>query len=51
MKGKNVVSFLLLLPLLILLIGCGRKGPPTLPKEPSSLIWKLETGNLKLDTR
>ncbi|MCK4244958.1 MAG: hypothetical protein KAX20_04975, partial [Candidatus Omnitrophica bacterium] len=55
MKGKNVVSFLLLLPLLILLIGCGRKGPPTLPKEPSSLtlaIWnQREHKDLSCDLR
>jgi len=38
MKGKNVIRFLFLMLFLILLIGCGRKGPPTLPKEPSSLI-------------
>ena len=39
MKGKNVIRLLILVPLLLMvLIGCGKKAPPTPPKEPSSLI-------------
>jgi hypothetical protein len=46
---KRLIKLLFLMPLFMVLIGCGRKGPPSLPRKPSSLIWKLETGNLKLD--
>jgi len=32
------MKFLFLLPLVIVLLGCGRKGPPTLPEKHSSII-------------
>ena len=36
---KNLAGFLFLVPLLLIaLIGCGKKAPPTLPKKSSSLI-------------
>jgi predicted small lipoprotein YifL len=41
MKGKVPVVFFLLMSLLMVLPGCGRKGPPTLPRKSSSLI-KIE---------
>ena len=38
MKGRVLMGSFLLMSLLMVLLGCGRKGPPTLPKKPSSLI-------------
>jgi predicted small lipoprotein YifL len=38
MKGRVLIGAFLLMSLLMVLLGCGRKGPPTLPKKPSSLI-------------
>jgi len=55
MNVKNLIRLLILIPLLMVLIGCGRKGPPTLPKEPSSLtlaIWnQREHKDLSCDLR
>jgi len=33
MNIKNFTGFLLILPLLVILIGCGKKGPPSLPQK------------------
>ena len=38
MKGKIFIVFFFLISLLMVLLSCGRKGPPTLPKKPSSLV-------------
>jgi predicted small lipoprotein YifL len=38
MKLKNLIRLLCLISLVIVLIGCGKKAPPSLPKKPSSLI-------------
>jgi hypothetical protein len=38
MRRKTIMRFLFLLPLVIVLLGCGRKGPPTLPEKHSSII-------------
>jgi predicted small lipoprotein YifL len=38
MKGRVFIVFFFLMSLLMVLLGCGRKGPPTLPQKPSSLI-------------
>jgi len=38
MRGKTIMRFLFLIPLVIVLMGCGRKGPPTLPEKHSSII-------------
>ncbi len=38
MKAKNLMRLLFLMSLLIISIGCGKKGPPTLPQKPSSLV-------------
>lgn len=45
MSIKGIMRFFFFLSLLIMLMGCGRKAPPTLPEKPSSRILKLETGN------
>ena len=45
MSGKGVTWLLFFFLLLLIVMGCGRKAPPTLPEKPSSMIWKLETGN------
>ncbi|MEA3360944.1 MAG: lipoprotein [Thermodesulfobacteriota bacterium] len=37
MKGKTLLYFLLFIFTLVILIGCGKKGPPYLPKESPSL--------------
>ncbi len=37
MKAKVIMVSFVLTSFLMLLPGCGRKGPPTLPKKPSSL--------------
>lgn len=37
MSGKVITWFFFFLSLLIILMGCGRKAPPTLPEKPSSL--------------
>ncbi len=38
MKAKDLMRLLFLIPVLIVLVGCGKKGPPSLPEKPSSLI-------------
>jgi len=38
MTKRNVLRLLVLVLLLPLLAGCGRKGPPSLPQKPSSLL-------------
>jgi len=38
MKGRVFIVSFFLMSLLMVLLGCGRKGPPTLPQKPSSLI-------------
>ncbi len=41
MRGKVFIVSLFLMSLLMLLVGCGKKGPPSVPQKPSSLI-KIE---------
>jgi predicted small lipoprotein YifL len=43
MSGKGIKWLLFFLLLLFILMGCGRKGPPTLPEKSSSLIILMET--------
>ena len=38
MTKRNVLWHLVLVLFLVLLAGCGRKGPPSLPQKPSSSI-------------
>ena len=38
MRRKGILWFFFFLSLLIIVLGCGRKAPPTLPEKPSSLI-------------
>jgi hypothetical protein len=38
MSGKGIKWLLFFLSMLFILMGCGRKGPPTLPEKSSSLI-------------
>jgi len=38
MTKRNVLRFLVLIPLLMIVGGCGRKGPPSLPQKPTSLL-------------
>ena len=42
---KRLIRLLFLMPLLMVLIGCGRKGPPSIPKKPSSMVTFI---NLKM---
>ena len=37
MQAKDVIRFLILVLLILLAMGCGKKGPPSLPQEPTSL--------------
>jgi hypothetical protein len=45
---SRTIWFLLLISPLILVLGCGRKAPPTLPAKPASLVFNLETGEPNL---
>ena len=38
MSKRNVLWLLALVLLLVVPAGCGRKGPPSLPQKPSSLL-------------
>jgi predicted small lipoprotein YifL len=52
MTKRNVLWLPVLVLLLVLLAGCGRKGPPSLPQKPSSSIpieQKAELWCLMLD--
>jgi len=48
MSGKGIIRVLFFILLFTLLMGCGRKAPPTLPEKPSSLSLNLETGEQDL---
>jgi predicted small lipoprotein YifL len=37
MKGRGITWLLFFSLMLLIVMGCGRKAPPTLPEEPSSL--------------
>ncbi len=43
MSGKGVTWLLFFFLMLLILMGCGRKAPPTLPEKPSSLIKQNES--------
>ncbi|MBW1691705.1 MAG: hypothetical protein DRG87_00315 [Deltaproteobacteria bacterium] len=44
MSGKGITWLLFFFLLLLIVMGCGRKAPPTLPEKPSSLSLGFETG-------
>jgi hypothetical protein len=37
MQAKAIIRFLIVALLIMLTLGCGKKGPPALPQEPTSL--------------
>lgn len=51
MRKKGMIWFFFFLSLLIILMGCGRKAPPTLPEKPSSLSLEFQTKGKNLCQR
>jgi predicted small lipoprotein YifL len=44
MSGRAITWLFFVFLLLLIVMGCGRKAPPTLPEKPSSLSLEFETG-------